>query len=99
MTIGLATTRVSLLTYSSKAVIHFKLNQVTDNNQALTRLNSISRNTGRTYTNLALQSMKDNLLTSAAGDRSDIPNVGQFLHTLPYQRLHYTLLLYAVNSL
>jgi len=69
-------TRVALVTYSTSVTTHFNLDvhlSVTTVQSATSSLNYSSGSS--TNTHAALAHVRTSVLTSAAGDRNDVPNV------------------------
>ena len=68
-------TRVGIVTYSNNVntVINMNVHSTTASLQAA--INGLTKGSGATYTDRALQHVRESKLTPAAGDRSDAPNV------------------------
>jgi len=68
-------TRVGLVTYSSNVGSSFDLNMYSSVASVQSAILSLSYSGGTTNTAGALTFVRTTMLTSAAGDRSDVPNV------------------------
>jgi len=68
-------TRVGLVTYSSAIGSSFNLNIYSTISSVQAAILSLSYTGGATYTADALAYVRTTMLTSAAGDRSNVPNV------------------------
>ena len=68
-------TRVGLVSYSSQVKTTFNLNAHTSVKSLQTAITNLSTPRGDTNTHFALEHVRTTLFTSAAGDRSNAPNV------------------------
>jgi len=70
-------TRIGLVTYSEyvDTTEAFNLNEYSSVADIQSAVAALTYTGGRTYTHLALEYVRTTMLTSAAGDRPDVPNV------------------------
>jgi len=68
-------TRVGIVSFSSSVLTSINLNAHTSLAGLQSAINSLSYSGGGTNTYLALEHVRTTMLTSAAGDRSGVPNV------------------------
>uniref|UniRef100_A0A671TND3 Collagen type XIV alpha 1 chain n=1 Tax=Sparus aurata TaxID=8175 RepID=A0A671TND3_SPAAU len=73
--IGPDGTQVAIVQFSDDARTEFKLNSYNDKERLLDAINKISYKGGNTKTGRAIQHVKENIFTAAAGLRRGIPNV------------------------
>jgi len=67
-------TRVGLVTYATTVRTRFNLNAYTTVASVQAAISSLSYSTGNTNTAAALAHVRTSMLTSAAGDRINVPN-------------------------
>ena len=68
-------TRVGIATYNNKVTDTINLNAHSSTNAVLIALRSLTYSDGKTFTDRALRHVRTQMLTSTAGDRSNIRNV------------------------
>ena len=68
-------TRVGLVTYATNVGTSFNLDVYSSVASVQSAISSLGYSGGDTYTNKALAYVRTTMLTSAAGDRIDVPNV------------------------
>ena len=85
------TTRVGVVTYSTAVGITINLNAFSSVVQVQSAISTLDYLNGATNTHLALKYVRSLMLTSVAGDRSNVPNVvvvltdGKSTHKTPTQ--------------
>ena len=66
---------VGLVTYSDDTKVRFSLTQYSTKQDVLHAVERLPYTRGRTNTASALQTVRENLMSAAAGDREDVPDV------------------------
>ena len=85
-----SSTRVGFLTYSTEVGPGFNLSDHTDVDSLQSAIMSLSYVGGSTNTAAALAHVRTTMLTSSAGDRSDVPNVVAVITGRPSDNMNYT---------
>ena len=75
MDINSGNTRVGIITFSSSVGTYFNLNSHATIASLQAAISSLNYSGGSTYTDAALAFVRTTMLISAAGDRSNVPNV------------------------
>ncbi|GAB1600458.1 hypothetical protein Ahia01_000323800 [Argonauta hians] len=75
LNIGSQNVRVGAITFSSRVKNQFNLNKYQDLNSLLDGINKIKFGKGYTYTNLALDYVREKSFTPSNGDRSNVINI------------------------
>ena len=75
MDIDNGNTRVGAVSYSTRVNSSFELDNYTTVSGVQSGISALTHRRGETHTHLALKFVRENLLISEAGDRSDVPNV------------------------
>jgi len=75
MDVNSENTRVGLVCFSNNVTEAFNLITHASVASIISAITSLNFTGGYTYTSLALRHVRENMLTPAAGDRDDVPNV------------------------
>lgn len=75
MDVDSGNTRVGLVTFANSVKTTINLNEHTTLASLQSAISALTHGGGKTYTNLALEYVRAQMLTEAAGDRSNVSNV------------------------